>query len=565
MQKNLGISRIIVAIIIIVIIIIAGAGAYIGLSGTTPTSSTTTPTSQTTTITSQTTAVTTSTTTSSSASPKSGGTLNVGLVLAPPTLNPLITTANQVHFITGQIFDPLLQYNVQQQPQPWIAQSWTISSNGTVYTFNLVKNATFSDGSPLTSQDVAFSLNASKNYNPLGEVCFKSISQIETPDNYTVVVKMTTPYAPFLGCLGGWILNILPAHIYDNGSLLTNSHNLSPVGSGPFILKNYVQNQYVDLVKNPHYWVKDKPYLDEVIFHIYSNAQSMVLALQQGTIQFIPENVPYSSYTTLKADSSIVMSSVPETTMPNTEMLYFNLRNSILSNVQVRHAIAYALNTTLINQLATNGSGIPTNSPIPNSSPWYYSGVSTYPFNTTKASQLLDQAGYPKQSNGTRFSLGLIYIASLGERVAMANVIKSELAQVGINVNLQAVDFATQTNLIYTQWKFDMFIGGIGDGPDPSIGVARYLVASEIGHTPFTNAEGYNNSQVSQLFAQVATTTNSSQRLADFQQIQKIVTADLPTYWIFIDSYPTAWTTNVHGMPLGPWSDSEPMTDVWLS
>lgn len=508
---------------------------------------------------------TSTTTTSASTTAAYGGTLNVGLVEAPTTLNPLITTANQVHYITGQIFDPLLYYNVNMNPEPAIAQSWTISPDGKTYTFNLVKNATFTDGTPLTSTDVAFSLNASKYYNPLGSTCFQYMTSISTPNAYEVVVSLSKPYAPFIKCLGGWILNILPANLYSSGSLLTNPYNLKPVGSGPFMLKSYVQNQYVELVRNPNYWQKGKPYLNEIVFHIYSNPQSMVLALQQHQIQFVPENVPYSSVLTLKADSSIVMSSIPEITMPNTEMLYFNLRNPILSNINVRHAIAYALNTTLINQLATNGTGIPVDGPIPPSVLSNTTGVSTYPYNTTLANQLLDQAGYPRQSNGTRFSLGLIYIATLGERVAMANVIKSELSQVGINVVLNAVDFATQTNLVYTDWNFQMFIGGIGDGPDPSIGVARYLVSSEIGHVPFTNAEGYNNSQIDQLFAEAATVTNPAQRTAIFLQIQQITTHDLPAYWLFIDSYPTAWTTNVHGMPLGPWSDSEPMSNVWLT
>ena len=109
-----------------------------------------------------------------------------------------------------------------------------------------------------------------------------------------------------------------------------------------------------------------------------------------------------------------------------------------------------------------------------------------------------------------------------------------------------------------------MFIGGIGDGPDPVIGIARYLISSGIGHVPFTNAEAYNNSQVDMLFNLAAVTTNTTQRYSYFEQIQKVVTADLPVVWLFSDSYPTAWTTSVHGMPLGPWSDSEPMTNVWL-
>jgi hypothetical protein len=154
-------------------------------------------------------------------------------------------------------------------------------------------------------------------------------------------------------------------------------------------------------------------------------------------------------------------------------------------------------------------------------------------YSVSKANQLLDKAGYPKQANGTRFSLELTWIVTLGEMGRAAELIKSQLALVGVNLKLAPRDRATLVDTVFNRWNYDLFMHSMGTDPLPDVGVARLYITSNIGHTAFNNAAAYSNPTIDSLWSDAAITTDPAKRTQDLYQIQQILIQDMPMIWLW--------------------------------
>jgi peptide/nickel transport system substrate-binding protein len=457
--------------------------------------------------------------------------------------------------------------------KPELAESWEISSDGLTYTFHLVRNATWHDGVKFTSADVKFSFEEIiYKYHPSGKVFLKQLDHIETPDDYTVVFKMKTPYPAFNSYLQNSYATIMAKHLYEGTNITQNPYNLNPIGTGPFKFKEFVSGDHVTLVRNENYWRKDAlgrqlPYLDKVIFKIIPGAAERTLALEKGEVDLLLSDIPMTDFARLTQNSHILTSTRGKEAFADVFMLVFNLRNPILSKLEVRKAIAYAIDRQQVINLAFFGYGKPLYSWISAQIPWAFRGAiePQYEYNLSKANQLLDDAGYPRKQDGTRFSIEAITNADLWDQVKLTEVLREQLKMVGIDFVPKPRDGATRNDLVYIKSppQFDISVCDIFTGPDPNVGSARFLLSTQIGKGVITNCMGYNNSMVDELLNEAGSNPNVTKRADLFNEVGRYLQEDLPVLYISERADMMAWRDKYIGPPIGPWAYTEGLDLVY--
>jgi len=223
--------------------------------------------------------------------------------------------------------------------------------------------------------------------------------------------------------------------------------------------------------------------------------------------------------------------------------MLINLRNQYLKNLEVRQAIAHALDKEIINEKASFGHYRVANSFVHQDILWAYDpGVPKYEYNLDKANALLDEAGYPIGAGNKRFELSITYNRGWSEAVKQAEVIREQLKDVNIEVTLRPYDGPTIADRVYNAWDFDLFIEGFATGPDPFLLCARYLSSKTIeARTVRSNAMGYNNSRADELFEMGLSETDEDKRVQYAHELQKTVLEDLPVIPLIDITQPSAY------------------------
>ncbi|MDA4128865.1 MAG: ABC transporter substrate-binding protein [Thaumarchaeota archaeon] len=462
--------------------------------------------------------------------PRYGGTFVIGILSDPPTLNPSITTSFYAQVVAGNMYQSLLWYDLQLNPHPQLALSWSASSDGLSYTFHLVNNASWSDGVKFTSADVKYSFESVlKVDHALMKNVLANLVSVNTPDGYTAVFVFSKPSPSFMSYLGIYSGGILPAHIFNGTDPLKNPADTNPtVTLGPFLFKEWAKGDHLTLVKNPNYYIKGVPYIDTLTFKILSQGSLFAPSIQTGEINYAYQEVPPSDFQTTLANVAGVKAFIEVSGVAPVRVFAFNLRKPILSKLAVRQAIADAINITQMAQLASLGIDSPATSPQSSVVSWAHANnLPQFSMNLTKANQLLDQAGYPKQANGTRFTLQM-YSHLSPDMIAAGQILVADLAKLGVNVNFKPLAEAAMDQTVYVNWDFDLAVTGWATGPDPGPTLFQRYDSQSIVHVAFTNAMGYNNSQVDQLLAQAGVEPVQSKRAQLYDQVQQILVQDLP-------------------------------------
>ncbi len=479
-----------------------------------------------------------------------GGTLVVALSDDPGHFNPGITTGFNVHAVTGSMFNGLVELDDNANPHPDLAQSWEVSDDSTQYTFHLAEGVRWHDGEPMTSADVKFTFeNVLLSYHSRTKGGLSSILEsIDTPDDTTVVFNFTQPYAALLQRLNSTEAPILPKHIYEGvDDVQTADANLAPVGTGPFKLESYDIDNEITLVRNDDYFKEGLPYLDRVVFRVIPDQNTQVLALEEGEVDYI-WRVPGGEIERLSGDDSITLHNVNSGPgggfcIPT---LTFNSEREVFSDLRVRQAIAHAVNREQMLAQVIFGQGRVATGPINSQMAFAYTDdVTGYPYDVDRANALLDEAGYA--SDGTRFGIDLL-VFSFGVFPKYAEVMRQNLAEVGIDVEVMPLDRSAFIPKVFTERDFDTNIISYCNNTDPSIGVARMYISSNIGDIPFSNGAAYVNPAIDVLFDEAASTPDVARRGELYGEIQKILTAELPYLWLVEAQFTAGSGANVRGL-----------------
>lgn len=458
-----------------------------------------------------------------------GGQAIAGIAIEPGILTSAITSEGAVQYVSGKIFDGLVTYGPDLKPRPQLATSWTFSPDGLALTFKLRPNVTWHDGKPFTSEDVAFSvLNAWKKFHSRGRSTFANVIAAETPDPLTVVWKLSKPAPYLLAALSSIESQIIPKHLYDGTDLLTNPHNVAPIGTGPFRFVAWERGQHIVLERNPAYWDKPKPYLDRVIFRIIPDDASLTTGVEAGELHA----------TNLVSPSEVArLGAIPRLRVdPPAESastfygLGFNLDRPFFQDVRVRRAFAHAIDQSFILRTVYYGLGEVETGPLPRSLQAFYDpNVPTYPFDLTKAASLLDEAGFKPDKNGVRLSVTYDPLPGGQSPFRIAEYIRDNLGKIGGRVQIRNQDFATFMRRVYTLRDMDLFSYGGSAGPDPVIGTQRVFWSKNFQPgVPFSNGTHYANPEVDAILEAAQVEIDAQRRWTLYSRFQKLVQADVP-------------------------------------
>ena len=501
--------------------------------------------------------------------PKRGGTLQAIVQPEPTVLTTAFNTSFPIGVVGTNILEGLITFDDQQQPQPSLATSWTVSDDGKTITFKLRQGVKWHDGQEFTSADVQYSaLEVWKKTHPRGRNTFAAIQAVDTPDKYTAVFRLSHPSLVIFSSLNANEGQILPRHLYEGKDVLKNPYNLKPVGTGPFRFKEWQKGQYIVLERNPDYWEAGKPYLDRLVFRVIPDASSRAAALETGDVQYAPfDPVPLSDVKRISALPNLAVTLDGYAWQSAFVFLEFNLRNPILQKLKVRQAIAHAIDKQALVNTVWYGLGKPSTGPIPSSLKAFYTadGVPQYNFDVAKAEKLLDEAGYPRKADGVRFKLNQEYQNFHEAFKNNAEFIRQALKRVGIEVEVRNRDIAGHLKAVYTDHDFDINTGRWVPTLDPEVGSFRHYWTKAIAPgVAWTNASGYSNPKFDKLIESIQVEPNAKKRTELFHQFQRLAETDLPVIPLFEQANFGVYNKSVHGLSKAPDAALSSLKNVWL-
>jgi peptide/nickel transport system substrate-binding protein len=368
--------------------------------------------------------------------PVPGGNLVYARQQETVTLNPLeIKNGNGDIFSDEMLYEGLVGLNPEGGTEivPALAESWDASKDGKTYTFHLRPGIKFSDGSPITAEDVAWSLNnfGNPHVNEVMAVLGVGYGSAKEIDPETVQVTLKEPVAAFLYDIAVFPAVILPKDKVESEGDAFWKH---PIGAGPFKLKEYVPGSHITLEKNPYYFEKGKPYLDTLRFNFATDSNSRILALKSGQAQ-IADGIPYSQISALQGESNLTVQTVND--VPAWILIMLNNKIKPLGELNVRKALQYALNREQINEAAFKGVGT-----VPNSlfAPMKFNdeSIAAFEYSEEKAKEYLAKSKFPGG-----FSLSISYPSGYEYLKTMMLAVQQNWEAIGVKVKLEEISAAT--------------------------------------------------------------------------------------------------------------------------
>ena len=509
----------------------------------------------------------------------------------PSTFNLVL---NQSAFsVFGYLYEGLLTENFSQKGklEPALSEAWEISEDKKRIIFTLRDNLKWSDGQPLTVDDVIFTYQ-DVYLNPKIQTDLKDILKIGISRAFPTVKKLDErrieftvpePFAPFLRTVGG--LPILPAHILretvqttdakGNPKFLstwdTSTDPTKIIGNGPYKMESYTPNQRVIFRRNPYYWRKDtqgkpQPYVERIVLQVIENTDNQLVSFRSGQLDDLDVNP--NAFPLLKSEEKrakfTIYNGGPDST---TLFLGFNLNKALnfknqpfvdpiksrwFNTLAFRQAVAYAIDRqTMITNIYRGLADI-QNSTIPVQSPYYLSpqqGLKVYDYNPEKAKQLLLGAGFKYNSQGqlldaqgNRVRFSMLVKAEDIPRVNMAVQIQQDLAKIGIQADLQAIAFNVAIEKLQSR-NWESYVGGFGGGGvEPNSGaniwsskgrLHQFNQSPQPGEPPIKGWEVSDwEKEIDQLFIEGARELDETKRKAIYARFQQIAQEQLPFIYL---------------------------------
>lgn len=501
------------------------------------------------------------------AEPTRGGTLTLLLPSEPTALVTVGNVATPILSVSAKVTEGLLKYDYDLNPQPQLATAWQVSPDGTVYTFTLRQGVKWHDGKPFTAADVAFSIGLLKKIHPRGRNTFANVGAIETPDDHTVVLRLTKPAPYLIRAFVATETPIIPKHIFDGADPLTNPAISAPIGTGPYKFKEWVRGSHIVYERNPDYWDKPKPYIDRLIVRVVADPAAAAIAFETGTVDLgYRTPVPLADLARLKAVPTLRFETRGNSYSYNVTRLEFNLDEPHFKNEKVRQAVAHAIDRNVILKVVNYGVGQVAYSPIaPGLKTYNDPTPSPYAFDLKRANALLDEAGYPKGADGVRFRVPLDYNPIGADGARLADYLRTTLARTGIAVTVRSQDASAFIKRIYTDRDFAFTTNGASNLFDPTVGVQRlYWSKNFIKGVPFSNGTHYQNAQVDALLEAAAVENDPARRVQLFKEFQQIVARDVPDLNLYQPEFITIANQRVHDHSLTADGVESNLADVYL-
>jgi peptide/nickel transport system substrate-binding protein len=511
-----------------------------------------------------------------------GGRFVLGQTGNPRTFNAMMANESSSADITNLTFSSLIDLdNETQQIEPGLAKSWEVAPDGVTWTFHLRKGAKFSDGHPMTAQDVLFSFQVALDptVHPSVQDLLKmggKFYDVSAPDDHTVVIKTPSPNAVALPTMGA--VRIMPKHVLEGpfkaGSFAAAYNVSTPpdqvVSSGPWRVVQYVPGEKTVLGRNPYWYEIDQqkqrlPYLDEVIFLSVPDQDAADLKFRAGELHGLervkPEN--YRWYTDNQQKGNFTLYDIgPDL---NTNFLWFNL-NTVkkagggkkvgaplvdavkyewFRQPEFRRAVSMAIDRQAMIPSVFFGEGhknwaIAT----PANKLWHSPDLVRYDYNPAEAKKLLAGLGFKdgngdgmlEDPRGNPVSFTLKTNSDNTLRVGMGNFVKDDLAKVGIRVTLAPVEFNTLITNIRADFQYDAILMGLQSGSPPDPGMMQNLYRSS-GITHFWNMaqpkpETPGEARIDALMDEIVSVQDPAARKRAYKEVETIINEQAWFIWL---------------------------------
>lgn len=506
--------------------------------------------------------------------PVRGGVLNVAVSPEPTQLTSANLTTMNVGMVSSKILEGLVSYDLDLKPVPALAESWTLTPDGLTLTFKLRPEVKWHDGKPFTSADVQWTLlEVWKKLHSFGRAAFANVEKVETPDPLTVVIHLSSPAPYILNYINTYGAQILPRHLYEGTDVLTNPANNAPVGTGPFVFKEWVRGSHIRLERNAAYWGRGpageaQPYLDGLLIRFIPDAAARTVALEAGEIDVaLGSIVPLTNLNRFTDKRRFVINLDDGRYLSTIFLLQFNVRRPEFQDKRVRQAFAYAIDKNALLKVVFLGYGKVATGPVPSSVVNYYSDeVRQYPVDLKRAEALLDEAGFKRGADGKRLKIRLDYDGFGGPIGARsAEFLKQQLGRIGVELELRSGDTATYLRRIFTEQDYDLMVSSLHRLPDPTLGVQRlYWTRNIIQGAPWTNGSGYSNPVLDKVMEAAAAEPDETKRKALIKEWQQIVQEDVPLIELIEQTWVTVSTARLRKLSLQGDGLFASWADAWL-
>ncbi len=444
--------------------------------------------------------------------------------------NPVLESTNWPE-TNRLVYNGLTDLSPSGQLVSGIARSWKVNDNADTFTFTLVPGVKFSDGKELTSEDVKFTyemLVDPKLGSTLGSF-LSNLKTVETPDKYTAVLRFDGPNVLMMPLVSP--MGILPTHLWAGSDPRTNKYLRQPVGSGPFMLTEWQHGDHISFTRNPDYFRKPMPYVDQVFFKVAPDASTGLLSfLNHGLDVVLSQGIPGGPpYDQMRRIVDVRPAGMVATEFEQNwgQYLFVNTSKPPFNNAKARQALAHAIDKAFIVKTLLFGFGRPQESLILDTpaTKWAHeSHIAPYDYSVAKANALLDEAGLPRRG-GTRFPVTIL--ATEGFRVKLSEALKEMLGAVGILADIKAYTYGEYIGRIRRQDTAGvLWTLFISKQMDPAA-ICEY-VNGKNAQPGGTNFSAWNNAQVTELIPQARATTDRAKRRPLYSRIQSIVHEDVP-------------------------------------
>jgi len=497
-----------------------------------------------------------------------GGTLVMTIIPEPPSMVSAFNTAAPLTVVSPKLLEGLVTYDAQLSPQPKLATGWTIAPDGLSINFTLRQGVHWHDGRDFTSADVSFTLlNLIRKLHPRGRSTFAALTDVETPDAHTAVLRFSRPSPAVMSALSGSESPILPKHIYEIGDPLTNPANNAPIGTGPFRFVEWKRGNFIALERNPAYWDTGKPNLDRLVVKTYNDATARSAAFETGELQLASTTpVPLADIERFRKNPAFVVTDKGDEMNNSMDLMGFNFRRGPLGKVEVRQALRQAINFDAMVRTVWYGMAMKIASPVPPVVPQFHNAALTAPpFSLAQANQALDKAGYPRGADNIRFRLTLDVPTISDVYQREAEFLRQTFRQVGVETEIRISDVPSYLRRVFGEYDFDLCIMPGSATNDPTVGLQRYYWSKAANKgVPLVNAWGYADAEMDQVLEGAAVEVDAAKRKALFQRFQEIAMRDLPILPLGMPLNITIASAKLHDFMTSGEGIRDPLADAWL-
>lgn len=503
--------------------------------------------------------------------PLHGGSISEGIIGIPRFINPVLANSPADIDLVSLIYSGLMRKNPDGILFPDLAEKYEISKDGLIYTFILKDKIYFHDGKPVTADDVIFTVNAIKDpvIKSLRKVDWDGVTAKKIDDK-TIEFLLKKPYPSFLENL---TLGIMPKFLWSNSAIELNDANTSPIGSGPYFIKNVAKessgviNSYE--LESFEKFILGEPYIKEVSLHFYSNEDDLIRAFENGVVDQISSITPLNADILKKRNYQI-----EDSALPRVFGLFFNQnKNLLFTDKVITRAIDQAIDKDKIVREVLFGYGSVINGPIPPNMIAYQKltaennpsrelilqnvenslvkdGWSKGPDGFLQKTSSFKKSGKGKSASSVKTAKTLEFSISTGnaeELTKTAEIIKQGLSEIGIKVNIKTFEIGNLNQSVIRPRDYDALLFGQIINRESDLFAFWHSTQRK---DPGLNVAVYTSAKVDKILEDASVTINEETRIKKYAQFEDEIKKDMPAVFLYSPNFIYAVLKNLKGFSI---------------